>query len=146
MAQSAFLALRYDLHIGKWMKVRSKFCNLQSDTFFGKMSTCCFLYGVSYKQELTVFPDMFSTKFADMIINSMTKMRFIGAEVTRYYPQMLKGFDKAMPVWLLGAYTSWRNFCLFVTVRPRFHSDYLAPSATAMSKMSTMVSSMYARD
>ena len=48
---------------------------------FGKMSTFCFLYGVFYKQELTtVFSDMFSTTFADMIINSMTKMRFIGAE------------------------------------------------------------------
>ena len=41
------------------------------------MSTRCFLYGVSYKQELTVFQDMFSNRFADMIINSMTKMRFI---------------------------------------------------------------------
>ena len=47
--------------------------------FFGKMTSCCFLYGVSYRQELTVFLDMFSTKFTDLIINSMTKMRFIGA-------------------------------------------------------------------
>ena len=44
------------------------------------MSTFCFLHGVPYKHELTVFSDMFSIKFADMIINSTTKMKFIGTE------------------------------------------------------------------
>ena len=58
---------------------------------FCKISTFCFLYGISYKQELTVFSDMFSTTFADMIINSMTKMRL---EQKVRYPQMLEGFDK----------------------------------------------------
>ena len=29
--------------------------------------------------------------------------------------------------------------CLVVTFRPRFHSDYLAPAATALSKKSAMV-------
>ena len=62
------------------MKLRSKFCNLQNETFLQNEYLFCFLYGVSYKQKLTVFSDMFSTKFADMIINSVTKMRFIGAE------------------------------------------------------------------
>ena len=40
----------------------------------------------------------------------------------------------------LGAYICiWLYFCLVVTFRPRFHSDYLVPSATALSKKSSMV-------
>ena len=39
--------------------------------------------------------------------------------------------------WLAGYLSIF--LCLFATFRPRFRSDYLAPSATALSKRSTMV-------
>ena len=43
--------------------------------------------------------------------------------------------------WLAGWLTGWLAIllCLVVTFRPRFHSDYLAPSSTALSKRLTMV-------
>ena len=48
------LQITLELHITNRMKLRSEFCFLQDETF-GQMSTRRFLYGVSYKQELTVF-------------------------------------------------------------------------------------------
>ena len=46
-----------------------------------------------------------------------------------------------MLVWLAGYICSGLSIfvCLVVTFRPRFHSDYLAPSATVLSERSTMV-------
>ena len=43
--------------------------------------------------------------------------------------------------WLPIYVTGWLSIfvCLVVTFRPRFHIDYLAPSATALLKRSTMV-------
>ena len=52
---------------------------------------------------------------------------------------------KAMQVWLGTYMCNWLSgwlaifLCLVVTFRPRFHSDYLALSATALSKRLTMV-------
>ena len=52
---------------------------------------------------------------------------------------------KAILVWLGTSYIcNWLSgwlylFCLVVTFRPRFHNDYLAPSATALSKRLTML-------
>ena len=52
---------------------------------------------------------------------------------------------KAMQLWLGTYICNWLSgwlaifLCLLVTFRPRFHSDYLAPSATALSKRLTMV-------
>ena len=50
-----------------------------------------------------------------------------------------------MLVWLGTYICNWLSIwlaiflCLVVTFRPRFHSDYLTPSATALSKRLTMV-------
>ena len=50
-----------------------------------------------------------------------------------------------MLVWLGTYIYNWLSIwlaiflCLVVTFRPRFHSDYLALSATALSKRSTML-------
>ena len=52
---------------------------------------------------------------------------------------------KAMLVWLGTYIRNWLSIwlaiflCLVVTFRPRFHSDHLTPSATALSKRFTMV-------